>query len=40
MQFLYGEDGIDVAKSDLCEAFNVNRLVESQSIIDSGKKAT
>jgi len=40
MQFLYGEDGIDVAKSDHGEAFNVNRLVESQSIIDSGKKAT
>jgi len=40
MQFLYGEDGTDVAKSDHGEAFNVNRLVESQSIIDSGKKAT
>ena len=40
MQFLYGEDGIDVAKSDHGEAFNVIRLVESQSIIDSGKKAT
>ncbi len=40
MQFLYGEDGIDVAKSDHGEAFNINRLVESQSIIDSGKKAT
>jgi len=40
MQFLYGEDGIDVAKSDHGEAFNVNRLAESQSIIDSGKKAT
>ena len=40
MQFLYGEDGIDVAKSDHGEAFNVNRLVESQSIIDSDKKAT
>ena len=40
MQFLYGEDGTDVAKSDHGEAFNVIRLVESQSIIDSGKKAT
>ena len=40
IQFLYGEDGIDVAKSDHGEAFNVNRLVESQTIIDSGKKAT
>jgi len=40
VQFLYGEDGIDVAKSDHGEAFNIFRLVESQAIIDSGKKAT
>ncbi|MDH3834984.1 MAG: DNA-directed RNA polymerase subunit A'/A'', partial [Nitrosopumilus sp.] len=40
VQFLYGEDGIDVAKSDHGEAFNINRLAESQTIIDSGKKAT
>ena len=40
IQFLYGEDGVDVAKSDHGEAFNVNRLIESESIIDSGKKAT
>jgi len=40
MQFLYGEDGIDVAKSDHGEAFNINRLIESQSIIDTGKKVT
>jgi len=40
VQFLYGEDGIDVAKSDHGEAFNVNRLIESQTIIDTGKKAT
>ena len=40
VQFLYGEDGIDVAKSDHGEAFNVSRQVESQTIIDSGKKAT
>jgi len=40
VQFLYGEDGIDVAKSDHGEAFNINRLVESESIIDSGSKAT
>ncbi|MGQ0376342.1 MAG: DNA-directed RNA polymerase subunit A' [Nitrososphaerota archaeon] len=40
IQFLYGEDGIDVAKSDHGEAFNVNRLIESQTIVDSGKKAT
>lgn len=40
IQFLYGEDGIDVAKSDHGEAFNINRLVESETIVDSGKKAT
>ena len=40
IQFLYGEDGIDVAKSDHGEAFNINRLTESQTIIDSGKKAS
>jgi len=40
VQFLYGEDGVDVAKSDHGEAFNINRLIESQMIIDTGKKAT
>ena len=40
VQFMYGEDGIDVAKSDHGEAFNASRLIESQTIIDSGKKAT
>jgi len=40
IQFLYGEDGIDVAKSDHGEAFNINRLVESESIVDTGSKAT
>ena len=40
VQFLYGEDGIDVAKSDHGEAFNINRLVESEAIVDSGSKAT
>ncbi|ABK78186.1 DNA-directed RNA polymerase, beta' subunit/160 kD subunit [Cenarchaeum symbiosum A] len=40
IQFLYGEDGIDVAKSDHGEAFNVHRLIESQMIVDTGKKAT
>jgi len=40
IQFLYGEDGVDVAKSDHGEAFNVDRLIESKIIIDSGKKAT
>jgi len=40
IQFLYGEDGIDVAKSDHGEAFNINRLIESETIVDSGKKIT
>ncbi len=40
IQFLYGEDGIDVAKSDHGESFNINRLIESQMIVDSGKNAT
>ena len=40
IQFLYGEDGIDVAKSDHGEAFNINRLIESKAIVDSGTKAT
>jgi DNA-directed RNA polymerase subunit A' len=40
IQFLYGEDGIDVAKSDHGEAFRIERLIESETIVDSGKKAT
>ncbi|MDH5418640.1 MAG: DNA-directed RNA polymerase subunit A'/A'', partial [Nitrosopumilus sp.] len=40
IQFLYGEDGIDVQKSDHGEAFNPSRLAESQTITDSGAKAT
>ena len=40
IQFLYGEDGIDVAKSDHGEAFNIKRLIESQTIIDTESKAT
>lgn len=39
IQFLYGEDGIDVARSDHGEAFNISRLIESERIVDSGKKA-
>ncbi|MCY3853838.1 MAG: DNA-directed RNA polymerase subunit A' [Thaumarchaeota archaeon] len=39
IQFLYGEDGIDVAKSDHGESFNINRLIDSQKIIDVGKPA-
>jgi len=34
IQFMYGEDGVDVAKSDHGEAFNVTRLIEA------GKKIT
>ncbi len=32
VQFLYGEDGIDVQKSDHGEAFNPTRLIASQAI--------
>ena len=40
IQYLYGEDGIDPAKSDHGEAVNILRLIEGESIIDEGKKAT
>ena len=40
IQYLYGEDGIDPAKSDHGEAINILRLIESASIVDTGKKAT
>ena len=40
IQFLYGEDGIDVAKSDHGEAFNIERKIESQRMIDTGDPAT
>jgi DNA-directed RNA polymerase subunit A' len=40
IQFLYGEDGIDVAKSDHGEAFNIERKIESQKMVDSGEPAT
>ena len=39
IQFLYGEDGIDVSKSDHGEAFNINRLITSQYIIDKSKRS-
>lgn len=39
IQFLYGEDGIDVAKSDHGEAFNIYRKIESQKMVDSGTPA-
>jgi DNA-directed RNA polymerase subunit A' len=40
MQYVYGEDGIDPAKSDHGEAVNISRLIESESVIDEGRKAT
>ena len=40
IQFEYGEDGIDVSKSDHGHAFNVERQIESQKAADSGEKAT
>jgi DNA-directed RNA polymerase subunit A' len=40
MQYIYGEDGIDPAKSDHGEAVNISRLIESESVIDEGRKAT
>jgi DNA-directed RNA polymerase subunit A' len=39
VQYLYGEDGIDPAKSDHGEAVNISRLIESESIVDEGRKA-
>src|SRR5437867_9958811 len=40
IQFVYGEDGIDPAKSDHGEAVNISRLIESELLVDEGKKAT
>jgi DNA-directed RNA polymerase subunit A' len=40
IQFLYGDDGIDPAKSDHGSVVNVERLVSSESVVDEGKKAT
>src|SRR5437879_11906878 len=40
IQFLYGEDGNDDAKSDHSEEFRTQRLIDSENIIDTGKKAT
>jgi DNA-directed RNA polymerase subunit A' len=39
IQFVYGDDGIDPAKSDHGEAVNIDRLVEAESVIDEGPKA-
>jgi len=40
IQFVYGDDGIDPAKSDHGEAVNIERLVESESFVDENTKAT
>lgn len=40
VQYLYGEDGVDPAKSDHGEAVNLSRLIEAESIVDEGRKAT
>lgn len=40
IQYLYGEDGIDPAKSDHGEAVNISRLIEGESVVDEGTKAT
>ncbi len=40
IQFLYGEDGIDPAKSDHGSVVNIERLVASESVVDEGRKAT
>jgi DNA-directed RNA polymerase subunit A' len=40
IQFLYGEDGIDPAKSDHGSVVNIERLIASESVVDEGKKAT
>src|SRR6476646_8841151 len=40
IQFIYGDDGIDPAKSDHGEAVNIDRLIESESFVDEEVKAT
>ncbi|MBV9667802.1 MAG: DNA-directed RNA polymerase subunit A'', partial [Nitrososphaeraceae archaeon] len=40
LQYTYGEDGIDPAKSDHGEAVNIARLIEGESVIDQGRKAS
>lgn len=38
VQYVYGDDGIDPAKSDHGEAVNISRLVESESVVDEESK--
>ena len=40
VQYIYGDDGIDPAKSDHGDAVNINRIVESESVVDEGTKTT
>src|SRR5207253_6594929 len=40
VQYLYGEDGIDPAKSDHGEAVNISRLIGSEIVEDDGRRAT
>jgi DNA-directed RNA polymerase subunit A' len=40
VQYLYGEDGIDPAKSDHGEGVNLSRIIEAEAIVDEGRKAT
>ena len=39
IQYLYGEDGIDPAKSDHGEVVNISRIIESESVVDEGTRA-
>ena len=39
IQYLYGEDGIDPAKSDHGEAVNISRIIQSESVVDVGTRA-
>jgi DNA-directed RNA polymerase subunit A' len=39
IQYLYGEDGIDPAKSDHGEAVNISRIIESETVVDEGTRA-
>ena len=39
IQYLYGEDGIDPAKSDHGEAVNISRIIESEAVVDEGTRA-
>jgi DNA-directed RNA polymerase subunit A' len=40
VQYIYGDDGIDPAKSDHGDAVNINRIVESESVVDDGPKTS